>query len=260
MGLSAVKATNLEPFAPSGLGGVLSSTAIIFFAYTGYARIATLGEEVKDPSKTIPRAILVSLAITAIVYVVVTTVAIGLVGVTQFSETDSPIATAAAALGNRGLDTIIIVGAGVATLSVLLSDLLSSSRTIFAMARNGDLPDALSRLKNSNPENSIIATTAIVLALVLIGGIEQIAALTSLTILLYYAVTNISALKLPVEKRIYSKAISIAGLISCIGLTFFMQQEQWIWTLVLLIPGVIYLLIRKRDTITDNPEVRTSGT
>jgi APA family basic amino acid/polyamine antiporter len=172
-------------------------------------------------------------------------VGIGLVGVRQFGESDSPIATAASALGNTVLLASVIFGAGVATLSVLLSDLLSSSRTVFAMARNGDFPKFLSQMRNVNPVNSIIATSAIVLAFVLTGSLVQIAALTSLTILIYYAVTNISALKLHSEKRRFPRPIPVAGLISCIGLAVFLPLEQWLWTFLLLALGIVYLIIRK---------------
>jgi len=245
IGLGAVKPANFEPLAPAGLQGVLAAAAIVFFAYTGYARIATLGEEIKEPEKTIPRAILISLIITAIVYVTVTTVGIGLAGVKQFGESSSPIATAAGVLGNPVLVAAIVFGAGVATLSVLLSDLLSSSRTVFAMARNGDFPELLSRMKEANPVNSVIATSAIVLVLVLLGNLVQVAALTSLTILIYYAVTNISALKLQPEKKRFPKVVAVAGLISCLGLAVFLPLEQWIWTILLLAIGIIYVVLRR---------------
>jgi APA family basic amino acid/polyamine antiporter len=177
--------------------------------------------------------------------VIVTTVGIGLISVRQFAESDSPIASAASVLGNPVLDRMIIFGAGVATLSVLLSDLLSSSRTVFAMARNGDLPKSLSNMRNMNPVNSVIATSGIVLALVLTGSLVQIAALTSLTILIYYAVTNMSSLKLQPEKRLFPRIVPVAGLFSCLGLAVFLPQEQWIWTIVLAAPGVVYMLMRK---------------
>jgi APA family basic amino acid/polyamine antiporter len=243
--VSAVRPINFEPFAPAGVQGVLTASAIVFFAYTGYARIATLGEEIKEPEKTIPRAILVSLAITAIVYISVTMVGIGLAGVSQFGDSNSPIATAASVLGNPFLVGAVVFGAGVATLSVLLSDLLSSSRTVFAMARNGDFPELLSKIRNVNPVNSVIATSAIVLILVLLGDLVQIVALTSLTILIYYAVTNITALKLQHEKRRFPRIIPIAGLISCLGLAFFLPLEQWIITIILLASGAGYLIIRE---------------
>ena len=243
-GLSAVKATHFVPFAPSGLQGVLTASAIVFFAYTGYARIATLGEEVKEPRKTIPKAILISLVITIIVYVSVVTVGIGLVGVQKFGSSNSPIATAASVLGGPWV-ALVIFGASVATLSVLLSDLFSSSRTVFAMARNSDFPKFLSEMRDVNPVNSVIVTSAIVLALVLTGSLVQVATLTSLTILIYYAVTNLSALKLQPEKRLYPRMIPIAGLISCLGLLVFLPLQQWIWTALLLASGIVYMIIRK---------------
>ena len=140
---------------------------------------------------------------------------------------------------------LVIFGAGVATLSVLLSDLFSSSRTVFAMARNSDFPKFLSEMRDVNPVNSVIVTSAIVLALVLTGSLVQVATLTSLTILIYYAVTNLSALKLQPEKRLYPKMIPIAGLISCLGLLVFLPLQQWIWTALLLASGIVYMIIRK---------------
>jgi len=198
-----------------------------------------------DLAKSIGDAILTSLIITAIVYVIVTTVGIGLVGVRQFADSDSPLATAASVLGNPVLVPMIIFGVGVATLSVLLSDLLSSSRTVFSMARNGDFPKFLSQMKNVNPVNSVIATSAIVLTMVLTGSLVQIATLTSLTILVYYAVTNISAMKLQPEKRLFPRIVPIAGLVSCLGLAVFLPQQQWIWTILLLALGIVYAIIRK---------------
>lgn len=245
VGVFAVKPTHFEPFAPTGVTGVLAASAIVFFAYTGYARIATLGEEIKDPEKTIPKAILTALIITAVIYVATTTVGIGLIGVEAFGNSTSPIATAAAALGNPALVIAIIVGAGVATISVLLSDLLSSSRTVFAMSRNGDFPESLSQLRNVNPVNSIIVTSAIVLVLVLVGSLVQIVALTSLTILIYYTITNLSSLRLQAEKRRFPRIIPIAGLVSCLGLTVFLPLEQCLWTIILLALGAIYIIFWK---------------
>jgi APA family basic amino acid/polyamine antiporter len=203
---------------------------------------------VKEPAKTIPRAILVSLIITAAVYLAVTIVGIGVIGVDQFAASNSPIASAAESLNIAGLVAIVIFAAAVATLSVLLSDLLSSSRTVFAMARNGDLPDLLSQMRSHNPVNSVIITSAIVLFMVLMGSIVQIAALTSLTILIYYAVTNLSSLKLPPGKRLYPRVISVAGLVSCLGLTLFLPLEEWLWTILLLIPGAVYSLFLKKQS------------
>ena len=246
-GASTVKTANFQPLAPSGVEGILAASAIVFFAYTGYARIATLGEEIKNPRKTIPKAILASMAITAFVYIAVISVAIGLVGAKAFAESASPIAAAASSLGLPWLVLLVGLGAAVATVSVLLGDLLASSRTAFAMARNGDLPAFLSQLKNKNPENSVIAAGAAVLALTLAGSLLQIAAFTSLTILLYYAVTNWSALKLPAARRLFSKWVSRAGFACCVGLAVFLPLEQWAWTVGLLALGALYLALQGKS-------------
>lgn len=245
LGAGAIKASNYTPFAPSGMEGILTASGIVFFAYTGYARIATLGEEIREPEKITPRAILVSMLITAAVYISVIFVAIGLLGAGQFSQSTSPIAAASATLGVPWLVGAVTLGAAVATLSVLLSELLVASRTAFAMSRNGDLPRFLSKMKGSNPVKSILATTAIVLALTLAGSLIQVATFTSLTILLYYSVANASALRLPEKQRLYPRAISIMGLICCIGLALSLSAEQWMWTLALLALGLAYVRLKK---------------
>ncbi len=245
LGAGAIKPASYAPFAPFGFEGVLAAAAIVFFAYTGYARIATLGEEIKEPRKTIPRAIIVLLGITAAIYILVTAVAVGLLGAKQFSESASPIAAASATLGIPWLVLLVIFGAAVATLNVLLGDLLASSRTAFAMARNRDLPEFLSRTRTSNPENSIFVTSAIVLALTLVGNLVQVASLTSLTILLYYSVTNASALRLSRKKRLYPRLISVAGFVCCIGLALFLPLDQWIWTIGLVAAAFAYKLLNK---------------
>ena len=97
-----------------------------------------------------------------------------------------------------------------------------------------------------NPVNSVIATSAIVLVLTLLGSLVQVAALTSLTILIYYAVTNISALKLQPQNRRFPRIIPIAGLISCLGLAVFLPLEQWAWAVLLLALGIVYVIIKRR--------------
>ncbi len=243
LGAGAVRASNYTPFAPSGAVGVIAASGVVFFAYTGYARIATLGEEIKEP-KIIPRAILASLLITAAVYVSVIFVVIGLLGAEQFSQSTSPVAAASATLNLPWLVGAVTFGAAVATLSVLLGELLVASRTAFAMSRNGDLPEFLSQMSGSNPVKSILAATAVVLALTIAGSLIQVATFTSLTILLYYAVGNASALRLPEKQRLYPKLISIVGLICCIGLALSLPAEQWLWTLALLALGLAYRWLR----------------
>ena len=246
IGTGAVKAAEFTPFAPTGIQGILAASALVFFAYTGYARIATLGEEIKEPRRNIPHAIMVSLAITAVAYISVTYVGIGLIGAKAFSGSSSPIAAAAASLGIPWLLILVGFGAAVATLSVLLGDILSSSRTAFAMSRNNDMPAFLSQMKDGNPQSSVFAATLVVLVLTLAGNLIQVAAFTSLTILLYYAVANASALKLKGKQKLYPHAVSIAGLVCCVGLTIFLPLEQWIWTVALLAVGMLYLFLKKK--------------
>ena len=127
-------------FGTGGVHGILQAGGILFFAFAGYARIATLGEEVRDPARVIPRAIPLALAITLVVYAVVAISVLAAVGADALADSTSPLATAVAAGSLSGLEPAVRVGAAVASLGVLLSLLAGMSRTTFAMAGNRELP------------------------------------------------------------------------------------------------------------------------
>ena len=139
--------TNLLPFFPSshnGLSGFFYATALMFVAYTGYGRVATLGEEVKNPKIFIPRAIIATLIVSAILYVAVGLVAVGCVGadnLAQVAESQAtPLEFTARTIGTPGLGTIVAIGACTSMLGVLLNLILGLSRVVFAMGKKGDLP------------------------------------------------------------------------------------------------------------------------
>lgn len=219
-GLPAFDPARLRPFAPRGWRGILEAAALLFFAYTGYARIATLGEEVQEPKRTIPRAIVLSLGISALLYVLVALGAVGAIGAVAMAGSPAPIERAAQSFAWPGAPLVVGIGATTAMLGVLLSQVLGISRTLFAMARRRDLPRALEHIHpvHQVPDRAVVLTGGIVAALAAIGRLEAIVAAASFTILLYYGITNLAALRLAAADRLYPRWVAALGLACCLGL------------------------------------------
>jgi basic amino acid/polyamine antiporter, APA family len=210
-------AGNLRPFAPAGAGGVLQAAALLFFAYTGYARVATLGEEVREPRVTIPRAILITVAGVSVLYLAVVVAAVGAVGTGVLGGGAAPLADAARAMGSGWLETAVSFGAVAAMLGVLLSQLLGLSRMAFAMARRGDLPGALARVdeRSGAPTRAVLLVGAAAALAAGFGTLRGIAAAASFAILLYYAVANLAALRMPRGAKLYPDFVPAVGLAAC---------------------------------------------
>jgi APA family basic amino acid/polyamine antiporter len=253
-GAFEVNSQNYTPFAPYGIIGILQAAGFIFFAYIGFGRIAALGEEVKNPKKTLPLAILLSLLIAVILYVATGLVATGLQNYRTLAGSGSPLADAARATGNSTLVAAIFFGAIIATVSVLLTNLLGLSRVSFAMARNGQLPRSLATIhsKLGTPYVSILMTGAIMAILVSVANLTQTAAITSLSLLSTHIILHISAIRLRKKmpnlktfKAPFFPLIPCLGVASCIVLMFslLVEREAWIvWAIVLVIVSVYYLL------------------
>lgn len=217
-GLSAFEPANLRPFAPSGLGGILEASGLLFFAYTGYARVATLGEEVRDPARTIPRAIIAALAISSVLYLAVSVVAVGAIGSAAMGASASPLREAARAFRTPGVAGVVAVGAVTAMLGVLLSQVFAISRMMFAMSRGGDLPRGLDHVhgRHAVPDVAVLATGAVIVVVTLVGTLRWAAAAATFTILVYYAITNVAALRMPAGARRYPRWVAMAGLSLCL--------------------------------------------
>jgi basic amino acid/polyamine antiporter, APA family len=221
-GISSFNSANLQPFAPFGVGGVLQSAALMFFAYTGYARLATLAEEVQEPKRTIPRAIMAALGIAAFLYVAVAVVAVGGIGATEMAGTASPLERAARAFPLPGVSQIVAIGATFAMLGVLLSQVLGISRMMFAMARRKDLLPVLEHVNSHGvPDRGVILTGLILIMVVILGTLEVIVAGASFTILLYYSIANLAAMRMRPEDRLFPSWIPVLGLVSCLLLGYY---------------------------------------
>lgn len=244
IGLPRSSSVHFVPFAPMGLKGILQSASLLFFAYTGYARIATLGEEVKNPAKTIPKAILLALGVSSILYLLVSYTLLGALPASQLA-TGSPLETAARRWGVPWLEFLLTVGAITAMVSVHLGQLLGISRMFYAISKHRDLPTGFSRLAGGRdvPQNALIFTAVLVIVLMLLGDLFSIVSIASFAILLYYSLANLSAITLAPEHRVYSKAVSWVGLIACIVLAFSLTRETILVGFLTLAAGLGYYVV-----------------
>lgn len=241
-GIPSFSAGNLRPFAPQGWRGVMEAAALLFFAYTGYARLATLGEEVNRPERTIPRAILVTIAVSVILYSAVALVAVGAVGSVAMAKSASPLQRAAETFSWPKTPWVVGLGATTAMLGVLLSQILGISRMTFAMARKGDLPRFFERVHPDYgvPNYGIVFCGIVLLSLGLFGTLQWVVSAAAFTILIYYGITNLAALRLPAERRLYPKWIAALGLISCLLLAFSLSAKTILSGMAVLAAGFAF--------------------
>jgi basic amino acid/polyamine antiporter, APA family len=219
-GIPDIEMGNFQPFAPAGIQGTLQSAALLFFAYTGYARLATLGEEVANPRKTIPRAIILALGISIVLYLAVSFVAVGSTGAGSMADSASPLESAARGFQFPQVSRVVAIGATTAMLGVLLSQVLGISRMVFAMARRRDIPSLFDHVHpvNAIPDRGIILTAAAMLLVAVFGTLDVIVSAASFTILMYYSIANLAALRMRPQDRLFPIWIPVLGLISCLAL------------------------------------------
>lgn len=248
VGIHPAKVLRLESLLPEDVGwsGLIQSTALMFVAYTGYGRIATLGEEVKQPRRTIPIAVIVTLLISMLLYALVALVGVQLVGADRLAEFTqrkaAPLESIAVVMNVPGLPLLMTIGAITAMLGVLLNLLLGLSRVVLAMGRRKDMPSAMAVVGAS----SGVPWAATLLVAVIIGGIAAIGSVrmawsfSAFTVLIYYAITNACALRLKDEERLYPRWIPRIGMLSCLSLAFWVDREVWILGLGLMGLGLLW--------------------
>jgi APA family basic amino acid/polyamine antiporter len=251
-GIFQIQSQNYAQISPNGLVGILQGAGLIFFAYFGFGRIATLGEEVKKPERTLPLAILIALSVSVLLYVLTAFTATGLVNYQFLAQSASPIAVAAKATGNLSLVTVVSLGAIVATASVLLTNLIGLSRVSFAMARNEQLPRIVARVSSrfGTPYISIAVMGALLVVLTSILDLRESAAITSFALLATHIIVNLCAIRLRKKtpnpttfKMPLYPLLPILGLGSCAILMFSLPQEAWIVAaIVVAISSILYQL------------------
>jgi APA family basic amino acid/polyamine antiporter len=257
-GIFQIHPQNFSQFSPNGLFGILQGAGFIFFAYLGFGRIATLGEEVKNPKRNMPLAVLIALVVSVLIYVLTGLTATGLQDYHILAQSGSPIAEAAKAMGNFTIVAAVSLGALIATASVLLTNLIGSSRVAFAMARNGQLPKSIAKVSSrlGTPYISVLVMGALLTALVATLDLKQTVAITSFAILSVHLTVNFSAIRF--RKKMPNSTgfrvplyplVPMLGFFSCIILMFSLPQESWIVAAVVVaISVVLYMLRGKKQT------------
>lgn len=202
--------------------GVLQAGGLLFFAFAGYARIATLGEEVRNPARTIPQAIPLALGIALVVYGLVAVAVLSVLGSERLATSSAPLTDAVRAAGATGLVPLVEVGAAVAALGSLLALVLGVSRTTLAMARDGHLPHALSPVHGrfGVPHRAEVAVGAVVVVLTATVDIRGAIGFSSFGVLVYYAIANAAASTLTRAEGRPARIIPVLGMAGCVVLAF----------------------------------------
>ena len=222
----------------------LEATALMFVAYTGYGRIATLGEEVREPQRTIPVAIIVTLVLTVLLYLGVCAVSLAHAQGQGFES----LCLLAEKMGGTTFGMILALGAALAFLSVLLNLLLGLSRVALAMGRRGDLPKNVGQVKETTkvPAAATVLVALIISGLVCVGDLKLTWSFSAFTVLVYYAVTNLCAIRLKKEERLYPAWISYLGLFACLSLAFFVEWRALSTGLALVVIGLGWKFVTSR--------------
>ncbi|MFC8269158.1 APC family permease [Streptomyces cinereoruber] len=230
--------------------GVLQAAGLLFFAFAGYARIATLGEEVRDPARTIPRAIPIALGITLTVYAAVAVSVLLVLGPDGLAATDTPLTQAAQSAGAPWLVPAVRTGAAVAALGSLLALILGVSRTTLAMARDRHLPHALAAVhpRFKVPHRAELLVGAVVAVAAASTDVRGAIGFSSFGVLAYYAIANASALTLtPAEGR-PARIIPFTGLVGCLVLAFALPRSSVLTGAAVLFVGAAAYGIRRATT------------
>lgn len=228
--------------------GLLQAAGMMFFAFAGYARVATLGEEVIEPEKNIPRAILIALGLTLMVYLTVVTSSLLSVGADSLAFSKTPLVLAVESGRFSFLSPVVRIGACLASLGVLLSLLAGISRTAFAMADNRDLPKVLSVVHPVYrvPHRAEWTVGTIVAAVVGFADLRTSIGFSSFAILTYYAIANVCAFVLPHEKRRWPRWMPVLGLFSCLAVAASLPGNSVIGGLILFVLGSVFYLAAHR--------------
>ena len=263
---------------PHGISGIITGTALIFFAFTGFSRVTTISDEIVNPEKTIPRAILLSIIISSVLYILVAITLLGLKPYYDYAVSSSPLALAIKSLHDYYLIILISIGGITATAGVTLTGILGTSRVLFAMGRDEELPKKLSYIdKFSTPVIAIAVSAALGIIFLIFVSFGTIVEASNSAVLTSYIIINISAIalyfklrnneksKVNLSKKPYFIIIPIAGISTIILIMLYINIASLSITGILLLLSFMYYLIRKYiikingKRIPKHSDVRTFG-
>ncbi|MFK3676145.1 APC family permease [Microbacterium sp. NPDC090218] len=246
-GLGAAPAAMPPPPADPTAYGVLQGAGLLFFAFAGYARIATMGEEVVDPARTIPRAIVLALGGAVVVYLLVAVVVVLVLGADAAGST-APLVDVLVRAGWPALAPIVRVAAAAASLGALLALLTGIGRTTLAMARESDLPKFFAKIDDRHhvPQRAEIAIAVVVIAIVLAADLHEAIGFSSFGVLLYYLIANAAAFRQTGSARRYPRALQVLGALGCLVLVNTLPVLASLVGTVVVLLGVGYRMLRLR--------------
>lgn len=229
--------------------GIMQAAGLLFFAFAGYARIATMGEEVRDPKRTIPRAIRSALLITVAIYLVVAVAALLAAGPESLANSSAPLTTAVDAAGATALAPVVRIGAALASLGALLALIAGIGRTSLAMARHGDLPGWLSAVhpRYRVPHHAEIALAVVVCVVVATVDVRGAIGFSSFGVLVYYTIANASAYTLVQQRR--WRWLSVLGAFGCVLLVSTLPWPSVVAGLAMFAVGIVVrtvVLVRRK--------------
>ena len=242
VGIALAKPSHLSlgVWPTASLYGVLQSAGLLFFAFAGYARIATMGEEVRDPARTIPRAITLALVIAVAVYLVVGVAALLAAGPDRLAHAAAPLTEAVRAVGATALVPVLAVGGALASLGALLALIAGLGRTTLAMARNRDLPAWLAAVHPHHrvPHHAEIALGVVVCVLVATVDLRGVIGFSSFGVLIYYAIANAAAYTLPGARR-WARVRDVCGVAGCLLLVATLPWQSAVAGLGMFAIGIV---------------------
>lgn len=245
---------------PHGLGGTLSAAALIFFAYIGFEDLANISEEVKDARKNVPKALMISVVITTVIYILIGLAVVSLVSWQDLAASKAPLAFAVSSvLGERAFWAMSII-ALFATANTVLICMIVGSRMMYGMGRDGSLPKALSKIhkKRRTPYVAVFATMILAMSFVLLGNISVVASITDVGTFYIFIFVNASAIvlryRMPEKKRTFRTPLNIGkfpvipfiGLLSSLILVYYLDINAIVIGLGAVLAGVVVYLIYTR--------------
>lgn len=244
-GMSSIQSADL---LADGWYGILQSAGLLFFAFAGYARIATMGEEVRDPERTIPRAILTALTITVLIYLAVAASILIVLGPDGVAASPAPLAAAVDAAGWVWASLPVRLGAAAAALGALLALIAGVGRTTLAMARNDDLPRWLTAVheRHQVPHHAEVTVAGLVCVLILLTDLRGAIGFSSFGVLLYYSIANVAAYTQSADRRRFPRILQLIGVIGCGTLALALPLGAVLGGTLVFAVGIIYRAIRIR--------------
>lgn len=248
-GFAATPTASPTPLPDATVYGVLQGAGLLFFAFAGYARIATMGEEVVDPARTIPRAIVFALGGAVVVYALVGAVVVLVLGADVIGST-APLVDLLTAAGASAWTPVLRVAAAAASLGALLALLTGIGRTTLAMAREGDVPRFLAKIdrRHQVPQRAEIAIALIVIAIVLVADLRGAIGFSSFGVLLYYLIANAAAFRQTGRARRYPRALQVLGALGCLVLVNTLPVFASLVGTAVVLLGVGYRMLRLQFT------------